>query len=107
MAKRTKGRTNYKQYYSSNKVQSSSTGRKNQAQQTSRNGRYHGSTQGLTDADTGKVSQKGRQISRRQREYQIRKAFDNVSPMAAQAIADANGLQISANGTRTLAVSAG
>ncbi|MBQ0074601.1 MAG: hypothetical protein KBT34_10450 [Prevotella sp.] len=86
-ARRT--RTGYKQRYSSNNIQPTSAGRKNQAEQTSVNGRYYGSRQTYTNADTGKVARKGQNVTRETQYRDTRAAFNNMTEGVARAMLDA------------------
>lgn len=66
-------RTGYKQLYSSNRINASSAGRSGQT----RMGRFRGAAQGFSEKSGGSVSQNGRMLSRRQRDYQVRKGIRN------------------------------
>jgi len=48
-----------------------------------------GSTQGFTNADTGKVSNGGRLQDRDTRYREVRRGFNNITPTAARAMLDA------------------
>lgn len=65
-------RKGYRQFYSTNGIQTTSSGRKNQSKQTSVNGVYYGSRQTFSEKSGGKVMRKGQNVSRRKQYYDIR-----------------------------------
>lgn len=79
----------YRQYYSSNNIQATSAGRANQAEQTSRNGRYNGSRQTMKNAETGKVARKGQNVSRGLQYQDVRAGFNDMTPRVARAMLEA------------------
>lgn len=66
-----KARPNYRQQYSTNGINSPSAGRTGQTAK----GRFNGATQGFSEESGGKVSRNGRMLTRRQRDYQVRKGI--------------------------------
>lgn len=67
----------WRQLYSTNNIQATSAGRANQSQQTTRNGRFTGSTQTFT-GENGKVGNRGQQVDRTRRNRETRVAFNDV-----------------------------
>ena len=86
MANRRK--VNFKQQYSASQYSNQTAGRKNNSELTTASGRYNGSRKAQTRAEGG-LGRNGQFVNRRGAYYDVRSAFNDISPRAAQAMLDA------------------